>query len=165
MQLILGTINFLHLFATTLWIGGMLVNRLIFLPSVREALEPNAIGKLMSIVMKRFRVLVYVSIVLLVITGTSMTLFNNNYSGLLVFDNTWSIILLVKHAEITVLVLLAVYSFEILAPKVALLGAKGPSPELANLQKTQMRLATVGVILGVWVLILTGLATAVTVLG
>lgn len=165
LQLVLGIINFLHLLATTLWIGGMLVNRLIFLPSIREALEPKDIGKLMSYVMKRFRIMVYASIVMLVITGISMTLFNNNYSGPLVFDNTWSIILLIKHTAIAMLILLAVYSFEILAPKVGRLGVKGPSPELVNLQKTQMTLITIGIILGLIILILTGIATAVTVLG
>ena len=165
LQLALGTMNFIHLLGTTLWIGGMFVNRLIFLPSVREGLEPNDIGKLMSLVMKRFRITAYASIVLLTITGISMTLFNNSYSGLLVFENTWSIILFLKHAEILVLVLLAIYSFEVLAPKVARVATKGPSPELTSLQNTQMRLATVGIISGLVILLLTGLATAVTMLG
>ena len=50
--------------------------------------------------------------------------------------------------------LLAVYSFEVLAPKVAKLAAKGPSPELLKAQKLQLRLASTGFALGLIILLL-----------
>ena len=61
--LILGSvINFLHLFATVAWFGAMTTNAFILLPSARKALEAPLVGKLIGAVMKRFRVLVYISI-------------------------------------------------------------------------------------------------------
>jgi hypothetical protein len=53
------------------------------------------------------------------------------------------------------MVILAIYAFEILAPKVAKIAAKGPSPELLRIQKSQMSLAAIGFILGIIILALT----------
>jgi uncharacterized membrane protein len=159
---ILAIINWLHLLATAVWIGGMSVNILILIPSVREGLEPSAAGKFMPLVMKRFRILVYSSIIVLVATGVSMMLFSRNYLGPLLLDNTWSQVLLVKHIFVAVLIFIAVYAFEVLAPKVARVAAKGPSPELLGLQNLQVRLATIGLLVGVIILLLTGIATSIT---
>lgn len=41
-------INFLYIFATVVWFGAMTTNAFILLPSIREALEPPAAGKLMD---------------------------------------------------------------------------------------------------------------------
>jgi putative copper export protein len=70
------------------------------------------------------------------------------------FDNVWSELILAKHAVVTVMVLLAIYSFEVLAPKVAKLAAKGPSQELLKAQKLQLRLTSTGFVLGLVVLLL-----------
>ena len=53
------------------------------------------------------------------------------------------------------MVILAIYAFEVLAPKVANIAAKGPSPELLRIQKSQMSLAMIGFILGIIILALT----------
>ncbi|MFQ6134366.1 MAG: CopD family protein, partial [Nitrososphaerales archaeon] len=163
-QTALAIINWLHLLATVVWIGGMAVNILVLMPSVREGLEPSAAGRFMPLVMKRFRILVYASIIVLVATGVSMMLFSRSYLGPLQLDNAWSQVLLVKHIFVAVLILIAVYAFEVLAPKVTRIAAKGPSPELAGLQKLQVRLATTGLLVGIVILLLTGIATSITAL-
>ncbi len=161
----LAVINWLHLMATVLWIGGMAVNILVLMPSMKEGLEPSAAGKFTPLVMKRFRRLVYSSIIVLVATGVSMMLFSRSYLGPLELGNAWSQVLLVKHIFVTVLIIIAVYAFQVLAPKVARVAAKGPSPELAGLQKLQVRLAVSGLLVGIIILFLTGLTTAITALG
>lgn len=110
--------------------------------------------------MKRFRRLIYGSILLLLLSGVPMTLLNENYLGAFQFGNTFSQLILVKHIFVTVLILLSVYAFEILAPRVAKLAAKGPSPELARLQRLQLRLAATGLLLGIIILILISTALA-----
>jgi uncharacterized membrane protein len=153
----LSILNFLHLLATVTWIGAMATNILVMLPSAREVLEPAVIGRFIGAVMKRFRRIVYGSIITLVLCGIPLTLLNENYVGLGQFDNGFSQVILIKHLFVTALVLLAIYSFEVLAPKVAKLAAKGPSPELLKAQKLQLRLASTGFALGLIILLLTGI--------
>ncbi len=119
-------------------------------------------GELMGAVMKRFRSLVYASIVVLGATGILMNFLNENYLGLLRFGNPWSQISLIKHIFTVALIILAVYAFEGLGPKVSRLATKGPSPELARLQRLQIKLATTGLIMGIIILLLTGIATAIS---
>ncbi len=160
LQIVLSILNFLHLSATVIWIGGMTTNMLVLTPSMKEALEPAIAGRFLGVVMKRFRRLIYGSILLLLLSGVPMTLLNENYLGAFQFGNTFSQLILVKHIFVTVLILLSVYAFEILAPRVAKLAAKGPSPELARLQRLQLRLAATGLLLGIIILILISTALA-----
>jgi uncharacterized membrane protein len=135
----------------------MATNILVILPSTREVLEPAVSGRFIGAIMKRFRRIVYGSIITLLLCGVPLTLLNENYvAGQ--FDNAWSQVILVKHLFATALVLLAVCSFEVLAPKVAKLAAKGPSPELLKAQKLQLRLASTGFVLGLTILLLTAIA-------
>ena len=113
----LSVMNWLHLITTVVWIGGIGTNLLILMPSMRESLEPPMMGKLMGAVMKRFRSLVYASIVVLGVTGILMNFLNENYLGLLRFGNLWSQIALIKHIFTAALIFLAVYAFEGLGPK------------------------------------------------
>lgn len=160
--IVLSASNWLHLLATVVWIGGMSTNLLILFPSLKEGLEPPAVGRLMGIVMKRFRSLVYASMCILAVSGVVMNLLNTNYLGLLQFGNLWSVLTLIKHIFTLVLVVLAVYAFEGLGPKVAKAAAKGPFPELGRLQKKQMTLAVTGFTLGLAILLLTGIVTAIS---
>lgn len=163
--ILLSGVNWLHLIATVFWIGAASTNLLILLPSMKEVLEPPSMGKLMGAVMKRFRTLVYISMVVLGVTGIVMNLLNKNYLGPFQFTNLWSWVTLIKHVFTAVLIILVIYAFERFAPKVSRLAAKGPSPELAQLQKKQIRLATMGLVLGIIILLLTGIITAISSAG
>jgi uncharacterized membrane protein len=160
--LVLSIVNWLHLMATVTWIGGIATNILVILPSTREVLEQPLAGKLMGSVMKRFRIIVYISIVVLVISGILMNLFNKSYLGVTQLGNLWTQVILVKHIFVVALIVLAVYAFEVLAPKVSRLAVKGPSQELVRLQKLQLNLALLGFALGIIILFLTGIATAIS---
>lgn len=159
-QILLGLLNSCHLMATVAWIGGIVTNALVLMPSAQEALPPPMVGKLMGSVMKRFRFLVYLSIVTFLLSGILMTLLDPNYVGLLDLGSMWAVIILIKHVVVAIFIYFAIYAFEVLAPKVAEAAAKGPSPELARLQKRQMRGAKMGFVLAIVIIILTGFATA-----
>ncbi|MFW9965294.1 MAG: hypothetical protein ACFFCX_17100 [Candidatus Sifarchaeia archaeon] len=157
-QILLGILNWLHLVATVVWFGGLTTNVLTLMPTLRATLEPPMVGGFMNTYMKKFRPIVYVSILVLVITGVIITLIlNPSYLGL---TSEWAIVLLVKHILVAFAIIATIYGFEILAPKVAALAAKGPSPELAQLQKIQLNAAKIGVIIAMLVLLLTGIQTA-----
>ena len=136
--------------ATVAWIGGMFTNFFIYLPVIGKLLDPPTTGKLMGAVMKRFRVLVYISMGLFLLTGILLGL-----TGKLPTEGHWIIIFLIKIGVFAIMVFLAIYAFEILAPKVAKIAANGPSPKLLRIQKSQMSLATIGFIMGIIILALT----------
>ena len=158
---ILTAANWLHLVATVVWIGGMATNILNLLPSMRETLEPPVMGKLMGAVMKRFRKMIYFSIATLVVTGVVINLFHESSQEIMPMENLWNLVILIKLVVTTVLIFIAVYAFESLAPKMGKLAAKGPSPELARLQKFQIKLAVTGFMLGLLILLLTGLLASI----
>lgn len=160
--LLLSIVNWLHLTATVTWIGAIITNTIVLLPAAKTSLEPPVMGRLLGVFMKRFRPLVYVCIVTLFLTGVIMMVLNKYYDGLMNLGNPWAQLLLIKHILIIIMVIIVVYAFEILAPKVGRLAAKGPSPELANAQKLQMRLATLGLVTALVVLLLTSVITAIS---
>ena len=162
--ILLSAMNWLHLVAVVVWIGAMISNVLTLLPSARENLEPPVMGRLMGAIMKRTRRLVYASIIVLLVTGVIIMLLNKHYLGLLDLGNSWTAFLLVKHIFVAILIILGVYMFEVLAPKLGRMAAKGPSPELAQLQKLQVRLGTAGVITALIILLSTSVVTAISAL-
>ncbi|MFW9809753.1 MAG: hypothetical protein ACFFE6_10290, partial [Candidatus Thorarchaeota archaeon] len=116
-QILLGVMNWLHLVATVAWFGGLSTNILVLMPSIGASLEPPAAGKFMNNYMKKFRPLVYASILILLTTGAIITVMMN--PAYLSLSSEWSIVLLIKHALIAFAVIATLYGFEVLAPKVA----------------------------------------------
>ncbi len=143
-------IKWVHLMATVAWIGGMFTNMLVYLPAIGKVLDPPTTGKLMGAVMKRFRLLVYISMALFLLTGMLRGL-----SSEIPAAGLWATIFYIKIGVFILMVFLAIYAFEILAPKVAKIAANGPSPELLRIQKSQMSMAMIGFILGIIILVLT----------
>ena len=146
-------ITWIHLIATVAWIGGMFTNFFIYMPVLGKVLDPPTMGKLMGAVMKRFKVMVYISIFIFLLTGILMGFVIGDSTGISSNDG-WLVVLFTKIAVFVVMVVLAVYAFEVLAPKVARIAADGPSPRLIRVQKTQMSLAMTGFILGIIILAL-----------
>lgn len=161
---LLSVINWIHLVAVVVWFGGLFTNMLVLMPSLKESLEPAAMGPFMGTFAKRFRRLVYLSIVILLVTGVIMMLLNKDYLGLLDLGNEWSILLLIKHIFVFIMIGVAVYMLEVIFPKVGRLMAKGPSPELARVQKLQIRLGSAGFVVALAILGLTAVTTAISAL-
>lgn len=146
-------IKSIHLLATVAWIGGMLTNFFIYMPVIGKVLDPPTTGKLMGAVMKRFKVMVYISMGLFLITGMISGYIHGGLDPSEVESN-WNIIFSIKVGIFAFMVVLAVYAFEFMAPKVAKIAANGPSPELAKIQKSQISLAMIGFVLGIIILVM-----------
>lgn len=150
-------IDWIHIMATVAWIGGMFVNFIVLRPVVTKVLDPATAGKFMQTLMKRFRVVIYTSIVLLGVTGIPLKIINENYISIINFDNNWEIVSFIKHIFYGILVVLAVYTFEILSPKIARAAKNGPSPAMAALQKQQGMMGAVAFLTAIIILILSSL--------
>ncbi len=148
-------IKWIHLMATVAWIGGMLTNFVVYLPAIRKVLDPPTTGKLMGAVMKRFRLMVYISIGVFFLSGMIMGFVHGGADGIPSAGDNWLFILTMKIVVFTIMVVTAIYAFEFLAPKVAKIAANGPSPELLRIQKSQMLLAMIGFVMGMIILALT----------
>ncbi|MHA2044728.1 MAG: hypothetical protein ACW99G_08030 [Candidatus Thorarchaeota archaeon] len=146
----------LHQLLENLW--ALTTNALIVTPAAGESLDPPLVGKLMGSIMKRFRRVVYISILIIIITGAIITSIME--PAFINLATEWGIVSLIKHIVIAITVIAVLYSFEVLSPKVAKLAAQGPSPELAQLQKVQMNVAKVGLVMALVILFLVGLQTA-----
>lgn len=146
------TFKFIHLVATVAWIGGMFTNFFIYMPVFRKELEAPVAGKLMGAVMKRFRVMVYSSMIVFFISGMLLGYLHMETGVSDASLDMWNALLLVKVSLFAIMVILALYAFEILAPKVAEIATGGPSPRLRKAQMKQMALAAAGFLLGLAVL-------------
>lgn len=166
--ILLSIANWLHLLATVIWIGGMVLFPFVIMPAASQALGsgPN-LGKLMGTLVGKYKPWAYVSIGLFIVTGIPMLLLNENYAGLGNIDSLWTLLLAIKHVLVIVMIVIAVYTGEVVARRINRLmtgggASEGPPPELARLQRLQLKQAKVNLVLGVIVLLLTGIATAVT---
>ena len=150
-------LDFFHLMATIAWIGGMFFNVLILMPTVSKTLDPATAGKFMSVLFKRVRVLVYVSLAILFITGIPMKIASEYYVAIINFDTSWETVGFIKHVFVALLALFAIINFEILSPKAAKLAVNGPSPELMSLKGKQMKLAGISFLFGIIVIFLSAM--------
>ena len=143
--------------ATVAWIGGMFTNFFIYIPSIAGSLDASAAGRLMGAVMKRFRVMVYVSMALFLLTGIMMGSQRLDSGAFFPVSNQMVAVMLFKVPLYIVMVILAIVSFEFVAPKVARLSAEGSSQGLRKAQRTQKFLAMTGFLLGLIVLALSAM--------
>lgn len=87
-----GIINFFHLLATVVWIGGMFYMDLLLIPSMAK-IDPGESGKLMEMIAKKFTITAWSAVIVLVITGILKT------PSDMYFDTSgeYGIYLLIKH--------------------------------------------------------------------
>jgi uncharacterized membrane protein len=150
-------LKWIHLMATVAWIGGMFTNFFIYIPSIAKILDPPLAGKLMAVVMKRFRVMVYISMAVFLVSGIMMGSLRLGSGNFFNSGNEMVAILLIKIPLYVVMVFLAIVAFEFVAPRVARLAAEGPAPKLQKAQRFQKVLALAGFVLGVLVLALSAM--------
>ncbi|GIK60270.1 MAG: hypothetical protein HND39_11240 [Ignavibacteriota bacterium] len=145
-------INFLHLLATSVWIGGMIYMHLILLPSLK-LIDAQQSGKLMGIISKKFSITAWISIIILLITGylktpAEMLLNTSSQSG---------IILTAKHILILCVIAVGLIIAIRIVPK--LRGSmpkpgEAPQAEFIKSQKILHTLATINLTLGLLIIVL-----------
>jgi len=132
----------------------MFTNLFIYIPAIGKALEPPAAGKLMGTVMKRFRVMVYLSMAVFLISGILLGSLDLNSGEAVSSRNDMVVILIFKVPLYILMLILAIISFEVVAPRAARIAADGPSARLQKVQKSQKIMAIIGFLLGLIILAL-----------
>lgn len=104
-QTILAISLFFHLCATVVWIGGLVITSLLVWPEARTALADSpALYAFLNRLRKRFTPLSNFSLAVLITTGLMQMSLDSNYDGVMQFTNTWSCVILFKHALIVLMV-------------------------------------------------------------
>jgi uncharacterized membrane protein len=149
---IFGIITALHDLFTAIWIGGLIFMGVILIPSILKLKGKTPEGqKIIDMIGKRLRYFVYVSIIGLIVTGILLSKQASLYSSPFSFANKYSIFVTVKHILIIPMVIIALVKSLFLDRK------KEPEP---TTRKIRMVLIYVNLLLGIVVLILSGLSAA-----
>jgi uncharacterized membrane protein len=153
--------NSLHLFATILWIGWSLLLPLVVAPRAVEAHRGEAGAATM--LLQRGTPLAYGALAVLGATGMLQMGANEQYDGMFVVSNLWSIFLLSKHLLIIGSVVIILLIGQWVSPQLRLAvrrAALGQSHNSDTLAARFRLLAWLNAILGAGVLVLTGFMTA-----
>ena len=152
-QIVFAIVTFLHDLFTATWIGGLITLVLTVLPSARQVLGKGPqMKKLLDGIQKRLSVLVYVSIVGLILTGMLQANRNPAFEGLFHFGNAYSTALSLKHLVVVFMIGIALF-------RSLVLGRRREAPAPSH-EKLNMGLLLLNMVLGIVVLLLTGLSVA-----
>ena len=97
---------FIHILATVVWIGGILLITFLVVPELNRSLaDQPALHQLLTRLRARFTILGNLALALLIVTGLLQMTADPHYDGLLQLDNDWSRVLLIKHLLILLMAL------------------------------------------------------------
>ncbi|MGJ3240200.1 MAG: CopD family protein [Anaerolineae bacterium] len=140
---ILALSLFIHLTATAIWIGGLLITMILVYPETTRVLQDTpALYQFLSRLRQRFYPISNLSLVALIVTGSFQMTADPYYDGLLTFDNAWSQIMLVKHILIVVMALVGLglqYGIAPALERTSLLLAKDKGQDQTAGQFRQLR--------------------------
>jgi uncharacterized membrane protein len=154
----------IHLLATIVWLGGIVVMLFIAWPALQqESLANNQWFQLQ----RRSLPWINASLVILLITGFYQMTSDPNYTGFLNIDSTWAWAILLKHIAYGLMVIITVavqvYLYPAMA-RLALLANKRPdlaAAEREKLQRQEILLLRINLVCAIFVLLFTAIATAV----
>jgi len=156
----------LHMLATVVWIGSLCTLSLLVLPAARQSLEAKDFATLISKIQKRFNPIAWFGLFLLLATGMIQLSANPNYRGLLVIEDRWSVVILIKHILFFITILVSGYMTWFLLPQLQRLAIKRKNimvdeqinTQKYSLEKRETYLLTLNIILGTIILALTAIA-------
>ena len=151
--LVFTLMTFFHDLFTVIWMGGLIVTAISFIPAVKETFGAGPeIKKVMASFQKRQGFWVYISMAGLILTGIVMTHRSPDFERLFGWGNPYSVALSVKH--ILVIIMIAITHFRTLV-----LGRNQGNQSQGN-ERLTMKLLLVNVVLAVIVLLNSGLVAA-----
>jgi uncharacterized membrane protein len=152
----------LHMLATTVWVGGIATLVMITIPTARSQLSSQHYADLMGGLSARITPIAWLCLGVLLATGMFQMSANPNYEGVLEISNSWAKAILVKHVLFVLVIIVSAYLTWVLLPaqnRLALLRAKGKdTPEVEQLNNREKWLRAINLILAVLILGLTALA-------
>jgi uncharacterized membrane protein len=160
---------FLHLAATVVWIGGLVLLPLIVWPEARALIARQERGDvlldLLDRLRRRFYPLANLSLVLLIVTGLYQMEKNPHYDGLLQLTNDWTRAILLKHVAVIGMLIVGIAMQWGVLPaldRASLLVRRGKeSPDLEKLRRRERQLSLLNLFLGMVVLFFTAIATSI----
>jgi uncharacterized membrane protein len=159
----MAVIYWLHMLATVTWIGSLAAINLLVLPASNQTLKLVDQISFIAALQKRLEPLAWFSMGLLVATGLFQLSANPHYDGFLATSTQWSLAILVKHGLAAILaVTSAVQTWEVLPSIHRILMRKETADEgeLAKLQRREVILLRVNLVLSVLILGATAFARA-----
>ena len=148
-------LNWLHLIATVMWIGGIAFLLFIAIPITKQALGQEA-GKLLGEFSKRFKIFADLCIILLVVTGIGLSIINKPMSNGIGIWNNWILLLILKHIFVFLMIFIHLFRNLILAKKI---NKESSAIKKSVLQKLSLNLVKLVFILGLIVLLLSVAST------
>jgi uncharacterized membrane protein len=119
----------LHLVAAVTWIGGMLFLSLVLAPLLRHAGDQSGLRALFTAAARRFRPVVRLAIVMLLVTGPLLL----DARGLSVTEpSSWPAVLWVKLAFVGLLLLFTLLHDLLLGPRVLRMGSQPDATKTAQ---------------------------------
>jgi uncharacterized membrane protein len=165
--LFLAISYFVHLVATVVWLGGLMVITVLVIPEVRRTLDENSpsFAALLGRLRARFTVIGNLCLVLLLVTGMLQMPGDDNYTGFLRVENAWSVAMLLKHVAIVGMIgigLLLQFGVVPALERTRLLTerGKGDPTATAALRQREVRLTWLNIAMSIVVLACTAYATA-----
>ena len=151
--LVFAFVTFLHDLFTVIWMGGLIVTVISYLPSLKKALGPGPqVKKVMSAFQNRQSIWVYISMGGLILTGLLLSNRNPEFDSLFGFGNAYSVALSIKHILVILMTGITLYRSLILSRPQAVM-----TPEKEQLS---FKLLIINVFLAVAVLFSSGLVSA-----
>jgi uncharacterized membrane protein len=144
-------INFLHLLATAVWIGGASYAHLILMPSLKE-IDPQQGGKLLGVIAKRFSITAWSAIIILIITG----LLKTPREMLFEMSSDTGIILTIKHVLVLSVVVVGLVIALVVVPRMRRSTpgqGEAPSAGFIKYQRRLHNLAATNLISGVLIVL------------
>lgn len=147
-------VTFAHDLFTIIWVGGLIITVISYIPAIKEALGPGPqVKKVMMAFQKRHSTWVYVSMLGLALTGLLISKQNPDYYQLFGFNNTFSVALSIKH-------LLVLFTISITLYRTLVLG-RPQKPISPKTERLNLTLLIVNVVLALAVLLNSALITVI----
>ena len=112
----LTLINFLHELFTVIWVGGLLLLVLVIMPVLKKQFEEEKFNQVNKMIKTRLSIFIYVSIVVLMVTGLLMTRLADpvQTTGFISFESSYATLLSIKHILFILMALIAIFRSAIL---------------------------------------------------
>ena len=149
-----SVVRSLHNFFTSIWIGGMLVMVISFLPTIRKEIKDGGLqGAVIDKIMSQHSRWVYVGIVVLAVTGMLMARLSGQTSGLFDFSNQYATILSIKHILVILITVIAIVR--------SVVFKNAASGKDKSKKKLSMALLMVNAFLGTVILVLSSISAVI----
>lgn len=147
--------SFFHDLFTVIWMGGLIVTVISFMPAVKKALGSGPqVKQVMLAYQRRQSVWVYISIAGLILTGLMLSKQNPDFVHLFTFGNSYSAALSVKHILVIIMIGITLVR--------SLVFGRGQGPANPKMERLNIILLLVNAVLAVAVLFLSGFISVLT---